>query len=82
MITEKDAKELWCPFARAENIQKEWDEAGTLRAIAFDGSNREDKKCRCIGSACMAWRWDGPKHDSQGIAYTKRHGRCGLAGDP
>lgn len=31
---------------------------------------------KCIGSACMAWRWDGREPPPTTIGY------CGLAGEP
>ena len=92
MMTEKEAKQKWCPFVREEVMPGE----------PFMGQPR------CIGSACMAWRtiietnnrqadsgppagdgWDkaGPVTGEGGF-ITKRQnwhravGYCGLAGRP
>lgn len=81
-MTEEDAKTKWCPFTRliADN--------GGLTA------NRSDSLpdiTRCMGSGCMAWRWDaewdfntaapmGPDYERRAMAL--RSGYCGLAGKP
>ena len=39
----------------------------------------------CIGSACMAWRWDREELESGTPGYTRKSetdGYCGLAGKP
>ena len=73
-MTEEEAKTKWCPFARAQT-------ADTDAAPAVNRTLRGgiDLGCHCIGSACMAWRWDDdllPKPNSLS------QGHCGLAGKP
>jgi hypothetical protein len=53
-MTEEEAKTKWCPFAR---VSMAWQSS-------IGSANRgltEDEKplANCIGSACMAWRWEG-----------------------
>ncbi len=83
-MTEQEAKTKWCPFAR---VGSEQSGLGSL--------NREAKyndavaHARCIGSACMAWRWterrtpagQNPAGGSFN-AYGEDRGYCGLAGKP
>ena len=90
MKTEKEAKELWCPFARSymtiQDDQSRWHVAPKNRQMEY-------ADCRCIASKCMAWRgkiawrgatdkilYDGPPvhQESEEIAI----GYCGLAGKP
>jgi len=93
LLTESEAAETWCPFARV--VQR--DERGNPAAAG----NREPKHrpspavhdraasdaTACIGSRCMAWRWfDGPftnepEHVKRPLT-DKRRGFCGLAGTP
>jgi hypothetical protein len=47
ILTEEEAKTKWCPFARLS--------IGKDLAAPNRGPSVEEK-CRCIGSACMAWR--------------------------
>jgi len=58
-MTEDEAKTKWCPNARSARP------GGNNRHS--DGNGRFD--CLCIGSGCMAWRWQG-----------KTEGYCGNAG--
>jgi hypothetical protein len=70
-MTEDEAKTKWCPFVRFQTFDSppanRWkqqlpeDEPYALNPIP----------CRCIGSACMAWR--------KGL---KDQGYCGLSGKP
>lgn len=68
-MTEDEAKQRWCPFARVVvavgrwvNAQKPLASGNRLSAsVVPDGASREDMTnpgaSRCIASACMAWRW-------------------------
>jgi hypothetical protein len=37
---------------------------------------------RCIGSACMAWRWTNIHPPANQIGPSDLDGHCGLAGEP
>lgn len=77
-FTESEAAGRWCPFARC--WESDHDDAGTYVAAA---TNRNDNgkaptQARCIGSKCMAWRWDErtSKADAQALGF------CGLVPIP
>lgn len=74
IVTEEEAKTKFCP----ETIQP----VGTDDRVWHDGQN-------CIGSACMAWRWqaslsvNNPSHvPGEGQNVTRNRGYCGKAGRP
>ena len=75
-MTEQDATQKWCPFARVALIS--YVDADSISGMA--SINREtaipeiSKQCNCIASQCMAWR---PIYESG-----NGHGYCGLAGRP
>lgn len=83
LVTDEEAETKWCPFTR--------DAGGANR----HGHGSSDE-VRCIGSDCMAWRWDNAGNqaaeqeheDSSAIGGVyireepKRRGYCGLAGAP
>lgn len=50
MITEAQAKDRWCPHARATDM------GDTPLSINRRGRSA-DPDCLCLASACMAWRW-------------------------
>lgn len=56
MLTEEEAKTKWCPEVRTIGVELFGHER-VMAAVnrAEDYQNRHD--CRCIASACMAWRW-------------------------
>ena len=63
--TEDEAKQLWCPFARA--VVVEADMHKVLNQTSFNRMGLEEampqvpripQMCFCIASQCMAWRWD------------------------
>ena len=73
-MTEDEAKTKWCPASRAANKNNDAD-------VSIGGMNRwrgEEhlpKGTRCIGSACMWWRWDdvpNPDYDPH------QHGISGI----
>lgn len=102
IVTEKEAATKWCPHARTIGFHP----MGTLvvrnRTTAVsdptvDQQTREaPPACRCIGSRCMAWRWDYSTHKPNVVRVTTRKvgepafedvgaatsGYCGLAGKP
>jgi len=79
-VTEQEAKTKWCPFANSHYI-------GGNRG-ASDKQN--PSQCRCIGSACMAWRtyppeeWgkNEPPYHPSNVGIQPDDGFCGLAGKP
>jgi hypothetical protein len=83
-VTEEDAKQKWYPFVRNGN------EAGCNRA----GVANDDYPVQvCIGSKCMAWRWERQEviqMDMDGNIkgttldgpVSKIDGYCGLGGKP
>lgn len=56
MISEYDAKNKWCPFARLSEMGGTYNRCGPAANL------------ECIGSQCMAWRW-GPNEERK---YVKR----------
>ncbi len=80
MVTEEEARKLWCPFARAHAVCT----GGTLAINRRqDGEGWLD--CNCLASACMAWRWKkeeivtGVDGDRIGPLHPVPRGTCGLA---
>lgn len=86
IVTEKEAAEKWCPFARVT-------EAGSGDGSSWNRLNTEPAldipATKCVGSACMSWRqaW---RHSQSGsvVAHFRPSsdphwievGYCGLAG--
>ena len=66
-MPEAAALERWCPFAWVSDVGNR-DKEGA------------DSWCKCLGAACMAWRWADPlplpPHQN------RRRGYCGVAGKP
>lgn len=81
MLTEKQAKEKWCPFARQGAFFLI--PPGPLPTTTPDVWSVRGNTC--IASECMAWRWgDGeftnePEHVKRPLK-DQRRGFCGLAG--
>lgn len=98
-MTEDEAKTKWCPFVRVASLHesknpREWiGVAGANRAVS---SGIVDKKgvgddglpdaARCIGSACMAWRYERRRFETNDEGRVREAlggaGYCGLAGAP
>ena len=54
----------------------------TLAGVALTGHIRRELQ-PCIGSACMAWRWEGVGERYLDAEYAvPSRGYCGLAGKP
>lgn len=86
MLTETEAKTKWCPFARYTSSRGQ----GINRWAMADDYNLSPGPAKCLGSACMAWRWkedEGFKRaaDAEYRKTGKRLendcGYCGLAGN-
>ena len=77
-MTEEEAKQRWCPQTRVSLYHRSTD--ANRMARYGSGVDSEDMQAfqaatRCLGSGCMAWRWD-----LSNLGHTT--GRCGLAGKP
>lgn len=96
MITEREAKEKWCPQARVAYGKHMNDGRWHLyshqpacnavfRNRSDDGSVKDDyHRLKCIGSECMAWRWS--EKNAVEVPMTgdigDRKGYCGAYGKP
>lgn len=85
-MTEDEAKTKWCPFARTLTVLDSGDtlppanRLSVAETILVTGDPLSPEACRCIGSACMAWR---EKTSFRGDTCTETvSGFCGLAGAP
>lgn len=87
-MNEKTAMLKWCPFARVCVVSQDGDHMTPFNRIAQDNAHVDDFRTngpmRCIGSDCMAWRWEEPLHDGLDsyVAEPLPDGFCGLAGRP
>jgi hypothetical protein len=64
LMSDITARTKWCPFSRS-NI-------GLSAGLNRDGGGKPMEAAKCIGSTCMAWRWD--------FSVKESVGSCGLAG--
>lgn len=89
-LTESEAREKWCPFARAPFVP---DAAiispGPGDVIAANRTETDVPVGRCVASSCMAWRWSAKQPHTVGYAPDGNpnpgqdaSGSCGLAGSP
>lgn len=79
-MTEAEAEKHWCPFAAWRSI--------SLGIATLVQSGDSKNMVLCVGSQCMAWRWDDdfnvlvmkwpdkPLDEIKALA----DGHCGLAG--
>ncbi len=76
IYTEREAWDRWCPFARvAENLSNVPFAFNRVQNIAGDQITAPPG-AKCIGSQCMAWRWDRNDETPDGHA----RGYCGAFG--
>jgi hypothetical protein len=83
ICTEDEAKTKWCPFTRISSGEREWHTNRPSHAEVHDKAFD-----RCIGSACMAWRFPSTVVDVTGwsekqveeLRQKPAVGYCGLAG--
>lgn len=95
-VTETEAKEKWCPFARIGGGAGM--DGAAYNRIQHHGDISHGAST-CLGSGCMAWRvalrpnpafvemgntWPDSRTPEQKIPYLRNHerGYCGLAGKP
>lgn len=93
-ITEAEATLKWCPMVRYAIGPEETALAAVNRNPALDTTLRWTEHARCIGSACMSWRWTqivdptwapprtAPACFMPGPTVQSDRGYCGLAGNP
>lgn len=97
MHTEEEAKTKWCPFARYATSDEDGNAANRWKqSVAAEQPHALNPvPCRCIGSACMAWRWvagattgksvtldNGAFGYQTTVTPDKYFGYCGLASRP
>jgi hypothetical protein len=88
-MTEDEAKTKWCPHVRALALASNNFPIAANRVTDTSGTPEQS---RCIGSACMAWRWIAPtpmfRPGTMELAAMDpgtdkpTRGYCGLAGKP
>jgi hypothetical protein len=88
MLTEAQAKEKWCPFARVAEPWR-WANSGEPQHPASVNRGSDalleagNLGTRCLGSGCMAWRSTAlivPRDQAVDDSAREPHGFCGLAG--
>lgn len=97
LLTEDQAREKWCPFARvAEPWRFAGHESGQPASVnrGSDGVMASDgvPNCCCIASKCAAWRGQEDARSAEAAEAEFRKsglrvlvtwvGYCGLAGEP
>ena len=94
MKTEAEARQCWCPFARVvEVLDDEQPVEGYPVGNRSASGQHGHPRARCVGTECMAWRWDmswesSTEEGQSGdlVVRLKRRqdepkrGYCGLAG--
>ena len=86
-MTEDEAKQKWCPFARQAS---QFREGAPDAMVVANRSEKDFPLGNCIASECMAWRWDSrvaklephPDGDMCLRWDSEPRGYCGLAGKP
>lgn len=80
-LTEEEAKDRWCPFARVNAA----DDLSTPAVNRWGRGDPNDSITLCIASSCMMWRWDAEPvpqpEDGFDDKMVCERGHCGLAGD-
>ena len=84
MLSERQAREKWCPFARTAAFECQTatsESAATFNRPWIENAMSKDD-CSCVASECMAWRWYEPAtYDvDTGKEMSPAVGFCGLAG--
>lgn len=96
MITEREAKEKWCPQGRkiygGKTNDGKWkpvEHVSTFNLVEIMPSpdkkhKREFQRTECVGSQCMAWRWAEKSAIEVPMIgeVGERKGYCGAYGRP
>jgi hypothetical protein len=79
-MTEAEAKQKWCPFARVGILTVNGG-VTVNRPIGVPSERSEvSEGTRCIASGCMAWEWYvWPQQAAAESPSTEPAGVCGLA---
>lgn len=73
-MTEAEAKTKWCPQARVGgSVGTEAQGTSTNRWHHQPISDVQAADYRCIGSACMAWRWSESKRTAAFLEAVQAH---------
>jgi hypothetical protein len=59
-MPEDEARTKWCPMARTIAVRDDNADGNFRRVLGWNddgGATAGPFPCRCIASACMAWRW-------------------------
>lgn len=56
-MMEEEAKTKWCPYARFQPTNMKGIGAGNRCGDEIK-TDENPSSCRCIGSSCMAWKWE------------------------
>jgi hypothetical protein len=80
-MTEDEAKTKWCPLVRVSiKTGKDLSITTNRSEWSADPAMREPAT-KCVGSACMAWRW--AKTENIGTRHEKTTDNyCGAFGEP
>ncbi len=73
-MTQKAAREKWCPDVRIDNKNR-------LHNSLTDGFQNSEKMYHCIVGDCMGWREFHLSHLKGDGAGVQSHGYCGYAGE-
>ena len=75
LISEKNARQKWCPFVRIDNSNR-------IHNSLTDGFQNSDRMYHCIAGDCMGWRQLHLSYLKGGETGVTSHGYCGYAGRP
>ncbi len=76
-MTEAEAKKKWCPYSSSRIVV--WQKSGGTIENAVYARPGASPSTLCIGSACMAWRWERASSDAP--SAVRYPGDTGAAAD-
>lgn len=59
LLTEAEAKKKWCRHSVLPIVKRVHGEIVGVENVAVNRFTNEEMGARCIGSGCMAWRFNG-----------------------